>query len=347
MPSSFSPLPTVSPGDRVAVLSPSFGAPARWPHVYKLGLKRLRDVFGLQAVEFPTTRAAAAPAAERARDLIAAFTDPDLKAVIASLGGDDQVTYVSGLPREPFARNPKPFFGFSDNTHLANHLWQCGVSSFYGGHIFSQFAMHGAMDELTLEYLRGALFDRSEREIRASGSFNDVGLNWDDPSLLASSREYEPNEGWFWDGAAETAGISWGGCLESIDEMLRHDVPLPTPTAFTQIVLIIETSEEIPSAPFVHRALNALGERGILQSVRAVLVGRPKAWEFDKPRSAVGRRAYRAEQRDIVLTTIREYNGTAPVVQNLDLGHTDPQICMPYGSRIRVDPAASKIWARF
>lgn len=40
----------------MAVLSPSAGLPAVFPHVYELGLRRLRDELGLVPVEFPTTR---------------------------------------------------------------------------------------------------------------------------------------------------------------------------------------------------------------------------------------------------------------------------------------------------
>ena len=41
MPSTFVSLPKLSPGDKVAILSPCFAAPAVWPHVYELGLERL------------------------------------------------------------------------------------------------------------------------------------------------------------------------------------------------------------------------------------------------------------------------------------------------------------------
>ena len=47
------PLPKLKRGDTVAVLSPSFAAPGRWPQVYELGLERLRNIFGLNPVEFP------------------------------------------------------------------------------------------------------------------------------------------------------------------------------------------------------------------------------------------------------------------------------------------------------
>ena len=34
-------------GDKVAILSPSFAAPGKWPHVYELGLKHVREVYVL------------------------------------------------------------------------------------------------------------------------------------------------------------------------------------------------------------------------------------------------------------------------------------------------------------
>ena len=67
-------LTKLQPGDKVAILSPSFAAPAMWPHVHELGLQRLRDDFGLEPVEFFTPRANWAQAArERGHDLVAAF----------------------------------------------------------------------------------------------------------------------------------------------------------------------------------------------------------------------------------------------------------------------------------
>ena len=123
-------------GHKVAIVSPSFAAPGKWPAIYELGVSRVRDVFGLEPVEFPTTKKLGASAEERTRDLIAAFEDSDIKAVIASIGGDDQVTYIKYLPAEPFVRNPKPFFGFSDNSHVMNFLWLCGVPPTTAAHCF-------------------------------------------------------------------------------------------------------------------------------------------------------------------------------------------------------------------
>jgi muramoyltetrapeptide carboxypeptidase LdcA involved in peptidoglycan recycling len=68
--------PAARPGDRVAVLSPSFAAPARWPEVHEQALRRLEELTGLVPVEYPTTRQLGATPEERARDLNAAFADP-------------------------------------------------------------------------------------------------------------------------------------------------------------------------------------------------------------------------------------------------------------------------------
>ncbi len=334
-------------GDKVAILSPSFAAPGKWPHIYELGLKRLKEVFELEPIEFPATKKLGASKEERTKDLIAAFEDKEIKGVISSLGGDDQITYIKNLPSGPFRDNPKPYFGYSDNTHFMNFLWLNGVPSYYGGALFTQFAEQGRIHEYTLKYLKLALFEEGEFEIEASKEYNDVGLDWNDPENLNKQRTYEPNEGWIWDGNKNAEGITWGGCVESIDEILRHGVAIPSLEDFENIILITETSEEIPTANYVYRVYRALGERGILEKIKGILVGRPKAWEFDKQNSKEEKEDYRKQQREAILETVRKYNKEIPVVQNLDFGHTDPQIPMPYGKPVRIDAENKKIFVNF
>lgn len=346
----FKKLNKLQKGDSVAILSPSFAAPARWPKVYQLGLQRLKDVFGLVPVEYPTTSKLGASGEERAKDILSAFSNPDIKAVITSLGGDDQVTYIWKYleqHRDIFRNNPKPFFGYSDNTHLINFLWLNGIPSYYGGAIFTEFAMQGQMDEFTVNFLKKALFEEGETELLASSEFNDEGLSWNDDLNLSKRRRYQSNEGWYWDGEATVEGITWGGCIESIDELLRHGTPIPTREQFKEIVLLAESSEELPPADYVHRVFRALGERGILANIKGVIVGRPKAWEFDKPNSDEQKIEYKKNQREIILSTVRKYNSITPVVQNLDFGHSSPQIPMPMGKKVRINGVDKKIIVDF
>jgi hypothetical protein len=124
--------PKPSPGDRVAVISPSAGLPGILPLPYELGLERLRTEYGLEPVEYPATRRMGSTPQERADDIHAAFADPDVKAVMASIGGDDQITVLPLLDRELIRANPKPFFGYSDNTNLLAHLWNTGIVGYHG-----------------------------------------------------------------------------------------------------------------------------------------------------------------------------------------------------------------------
>lgn len=138
-----------------------------------------------------------------------------------------------------------------------------------------------------------------------------------------------------------------GGCLESIDEILRHHITLPSVKEFENIILFTETSEEIPESAYVFRVYRALGELGILERVKAVLVGRPKAWEFGKERSSEEKSAYRKEQQETILQVVRMYNSNIPVIQNLDFGHTDPQICLPMGRMAKINSSEQIIQIDF
>src|SRR5215813_12853225 len=98
--------PRLRAGDRIAVVSPSSALGETLPLPYELGVRRLRAEFGLEVVEYATTRKMGSSPEARAADLMAAFGDPDIKAVIASIGGDDQIRVVPHLDGEVVRANP-------------------------------------------------------------------------------------------------------------------------------------------------------------------------------------------------------------------------------------------------
>lgn len=331
-------------GDRVAVLSPSAGLPAHFPAPYQLGLRRLTEQFHLQAVEYPTTLAASAPPRARATDIHAAFSDPSIKAVIASIGGDDQLRVLAHLDPDVLRAHPKPFFGYSDNTHLLHFLWGLGIVGYHGGAVMVQWGRPGRMHPMTQDSLRRALYTPGEYVLPEVDAFTDEERDWSDPHALLSEPPLGPATPWEWHGPRRTVeGPSWGGNLETIDGQLatsRYMAPLE---AYEGAVLFFETSEELPPATYVSRVLMAMGERGLLQRFPAVLVGRPKCWSLAERRDPLAKRQYAEAQRAAVLAAIEEYHPQAVVVFNLDLGHTDPQYVMPHGGVVRVDATARRI----
>ncbi|MFI8217079.1 S66 peptidase family protein [Streptomyces sp. NPDC085932] len=337
--------PKPSPGDRIAVLSPSSGLPGLFPLPYELGLERLRTEYGLEPVEYPTTRKMGSTPGERAADLHAAFADPDIKAVIASIGGDDQITVLPHLDREVFRANPKPFFGMSDNTNLLAFLRTCGIVGYHGGSVMCELGRPGAMHPQTAESLRAALFTSGPYELRPAERWRDVDRDWADPATFDAEPETRPGSGWTWvnpDRVVE--GRTWGGCLEILGRLLMADREVAHDlSVYYGGVLLLETSEDMPSATEVHATIRNMGERGLLQRFSALLMGRAKTWSLERRNSPEEGARYASEQREAVLRAMRTYAPDATVVFDVDFGHTDPQLVIPYGGIVRVDGPARRI----
>jgi muramoyltetrapeptide carboxypeptidase LdcA involved in peptidoglycan recycling len=337
--------PKPAPGDRVAVLSPSAALPGLFPLPYELGLERLRKQFGLEPVEYPATRKTGSTPQERADDIHAAFADPAVKAVFASIGGDDQITVLPLLDRELLRAHPKPFFGTSDNTNLLAYLWNTGIVGYHGATVMCELGRPGAMDPLTAESLRAALFTSGPYELRAADRFGDVNGPWDDPATFDQEPPTEPGGGWTWhrpDRVVEAR--SWGGNIEILSWLLMADREVSRDlSVYDGHVLFLETSEDMPKADDVFWILRSMGERGLLRRFPALLMGRPKAWSFTQPNDAAARARYARDQRQAVLKAVDIYAPDMMVVFDVDLGHTDPQIVIPYGGTIRVDGPARRI----
>ncbi|RZS34686.1 muramoyltetrapeptide carboxypeptidase LdcA involved in peptidoglycan recycling [Herbihabitans rhizosphaerae] len=334
------------PGDRVAVLSPAAGLPGLFPVPHDLGLRRLTGDFGLVPVEYPTTRRLGSSPADRAADLHAAFADPDITAVITSIGGDDQITVLSHVDDELLRANPKPFFGYSDNVNLLTRLWELGIVAYHGGSIMTQFGRASRIHPLTEESLRAALFTRGTYRLSAPDSYGDEDVPWDSGAMSVEPPMF-PSTGWEWHNADRIVeGPSWGGCLEVIAGLLMADKVLPV-EEYAGCVLFLETSEEMPSAGDVHRILRGMGERGLLGQFAAVLFGRPKAWSIDRRTTPTEKAEYLAAQRESVRRAFAEYAPDAVLVLDVDLGHTDPQLVLPYGGTVRVDGPARTITVEY
>ncbi len=322
--------PKPRPGDRVAVVSPSSGLPGLFPRPYELGLQRLREEFDLVPVEFPATRRMGSMPAERATDLHAAFADPDITAVISTIGGDDQITLLRHLDKELIRSNPKPFFGYSDSTNLLIFLSNLGIVAYHGGAVMTDFGRAGALHPVTAASLRAALLGSGAYDLPETAEYSDVDRPWDDTATFAAPPPTAPCSGWRWHGEDRVVeGVLWGGNLEILSW------------------LAIETSEELPSATTVYRILRNMGERGMLRRFPAVLVGRAKAWSFERPNGPEEKAAYAREQRETVLRALGEYNPGALAVFDVDFGHTDPRVVLPIGGRIRVDGPARRITVHY
>jgi len=104
------PPPRVKPGDTVAIVSPSFGAPGRWPHRAGRGRAYLEslgfEVRMMRNAERDDSWVSATPE-ERADDIHEAFADDSVTVVLSSIGGNHSNQVLPHLDFELIASHPK------------------------------------------------------------------------------------------------------------------------------------------------------------------------------------------------------------------------------------------------
>lgn len=335
---------TLRPKGCVAILSPSADTAGYFPHVYKRGEAAIKDLLGLDVKLYPTTLSTDNTPEKRAKDLNAAFEDKNVVAIFTTIGGDDEVRILKYLDKEIIRNNPKPFFGYSDNTHLNLFLSSLGVPCYYGASIMTQFAMAGGMDAYTVASIMNAINHVGEVEIKQPSYCKEADSDWSSEEGLKVEKEREKALKTQWiskQKSGEVKGELWGGCLECIFEYLASGNRLKL--GDSDKIIFIETAEDMPTAVHVKSALQGMGERGIFKNAKALLVGRPKTLAFDKQISKNERIEYRKEQRKIIRDTFREYSD-APIIFNLSFGHTDPQLVVPYVHEARINLETKQIF---
>ena len=128
-------------GDRIAIIAP---ASPFLREDFDAGLAELRSL-GFDPVYsddvFARDGYLAGSAELRARAWHAAWSDPDVTAIIAVRGGYGSVQMLPLLDVRPVQKQPKAFVGYSDNTSLLTWLTQhCGIVAFHGPMIAGRLA---------------------------------------------------------------------------------------------------------------------------------------------------------------------------------------------------------------
>ncbi|MFY9263316.1 MAG: LD-carboxypeptidase [Actinomycetaceae bacterium] len=334
---------TLQPGDKIAVLSPSWSAPSYFPAVHEQALRRISEELDLIPVEYPTTRKMGASAEERAADINAAFADPEIRGIFATVGGADQITVIPHLNPELPRRDPKPFFGYSDNTNLLNWLWNNGMGAYHGGSTMVHLGSGPKTDPEHMATLRAALFGGGDLALPRPTHSQDYGFDWSEPRAVTDESPTEPAIPLEFLGSDDAVrGHTWGGCMEVLDQLAMAD-RFPQTADLEGAIIILETSEEIPSPALVGRWIRSMGERGYLEAAAGLVFARPVVDDRDKPASAEVREIRRETYIEYVLTNIARYRNDLLVCLNLPIGHPRPQLVIPYGGDITLDPATHTV----
>ncbi|HEV2703666.1 MAG TPA: S66 peptidase family protein [Steroidobacteraceae bacterium] len=311
------------------MLSPSWGGPARFPATFAAGIRTLESL-GLRVREYSSTRSLAASVAERVADLHSAYADPEVHAVIASIGGDDSVSLLPHLDSTLIAAHPKITLGYSDTCTLLCYLRSLNLVAFHGPSVMGGLAQAGAFPPVFLQQLYALLFEVVPTfEYPVFGLYCEGYEEWSNPDNAARTKPLLTDSGpKVLQGTHAAHGRLWGGCLEVL-EMLKGTPWWPPAETWADTILFLEGSEEAPPPELYERALRSWAAAGNLAKVKALLVGRPRGYS-----------AAQKLQLDAVLRTVVGIEAGRPdllIVTNCDFGHTDPQWLLPIGCRVEVE----------
>lgn len=322
-------------GDKIAIVSLSWGG-AGDPVIndrYKLAKKRLEEDFELQVITMPHALKGSEFVDNhpelRAKDLMDAFKDPDIKAIFSAIGGSDSIRLMPYIDYNVIRNNPKIFLGYSDTTINHFMMLHAGVQSYYGPSILMEFAENVAMHDYTVTYIKKALFsDNPIGEIEPADAWTCEYLPWDNPENNKTKRKMTKDARGFEviQGKGCIKGHLIGGCIEVFD-WLRGTELWPDINMWKNAILFIETSEETISPDQLLWTLRAMRATGVLDVIAGVFMAKP-----------YGEKYYN-EYKEVLLTVFAKemQKPKLPIMYNGNFGHTSPMHPMPYMQMAKMD----------
>ena len=325
----------LSKGDTVAIvsLSSGMGGEPAFIHRYEIGKKRLETAFGLNVVTMPNALKGIEyldnhPEA-RANDLMSAFKDSSIKAIICMIGGNDTIRLLDYIDFEVIRANPKIFMGYSDTTSNHFMMYKAGLTSFYGPSILAEFAENVAMHEYTKHYITKMLFEpSSELPIEPSPLWTSEYLEWANEENTKISRTMKKDDKGFelLQGTGIAQGRLLGGCIDVFPMIIGTKI-WPAPEMWKDIILFMETSQDCPKPDDIKYLLRGMAAQGIFSRISGIVFGKPQ------------NETYYEEYKHVLLQVVGKECGRSdlPILYNVNFGHASPICILPYGILAEID----------
>lgn len=315
-------------GDLVATVSPCNGwagdSEIKWK--YELGVSRLKEM-GLCVVAAPNSMRGSDylsrnPKA-RAEDIMWAFENTDVRAIIANMGGSDSIKVIPYIEASAISDNPKIFVGYSDVMNLHLLCYHSGLSSFYGDNLLTTIADQAGWHAYSKKWFQKTLFDRSPiGEIEPSDNWTYEPSDYYDP---LKKRDYFPNDGYqIIQGSDRVSGRLIGGHT-GIMELEGTTIELKTED-FDGAILFVEDIPEFFDEASISAYFEYLGQKGVLQILNGIIIGKTnEAIDFSQRAGII---------RQIVAD---KYSCAIPIIYGVNFGHSSPICVLPYGALAELD----------
>jgi muramoyltetrapeptide carboxypeptidase LdcA involved in peptidoglycan recycling len=314
------------PGDTIGIVSPSWGGAGAFPQRVEQAIQHIHTL-GFQTRLAPHALNQHGHVSDspenRAQDINQMFADPQVKMILAAIGGDHSCQLLPYLDYNLIQNNPKIFMGFSDITVLNIALWsRTGLGTFNGPALLTDFAEYPRMLAYSEQYFLKVVTDPAPAGIISpSPGWTEEYSHWAASKELERQRSLLPSPGWTWLRAASATGRLAGGCIESLQH-LRGTGFWPN---WHDVIIFFETSEDKPSPEIVDGILADYENMGVLEQIKGMLVGRPMRYSEQEKR----------QLHEVILERTRTYH--FPIIAEMDFGHTSPQFTLPIGCLAAID----------
>lgn len=316
-------------GDLISIVSPSAGLGELFPHRVRDGISALERMgFRVKVEKNALGRRGwvSGTVEERIEDLHSAFSDPDVKCVMCSIGGDHSNQLLRHIDYDLIRKNPKIFIGYSDISVLHYALQsKSGIRTFYGPCLISEFGEYPDILDYTEESFVRTLMDGSFGEIRASEGWTDDFLDWFDEKSHTKARPLYESKGYAWWREGKASARLIGGCIPSINHTLGTEYWVDP----TEGLFFLDIPEGGPGEPMsiatVDSLLADLDNAHVFENISGLIIGRPYRFTEES-----------AEQlKAIILKYAGPYD--YPILYNTNIGHCSPNITLPFGVSAELD----------
>lgn len=318
-------------GDLIGVTAPSSGVPASLRPRLEVGVEHLRAL-GYRVVVgqcMDGEGVVSAPAADRAAELTAMLTDPEVRAVVPPWGGELAVEVLPHLDFSALAAaEPTWLVGYSDlSTLLLPLTVRSHVATLHGQNLMDTPYRVPAPLLAWMQVLAAApgatLEQGASTEHRIDGHDDWVGQpGVTEPSFdtAGSWQLLDPPAG-----PLRVRGRLIGGCIETVS--ILAGTPYGDLRGFARehapegLLVYLEASED--GAIDIARHLWRMRLAGWFEDARAVLIGRTTAPDCEG-----------FTQQDAVRSALGDLD--VPVVLDVDCGHVPPHLALVNGALAEV-----------
>lgn len=306
----------LKPGDEVRIVAPARSA----SDISKVTLRRAQSTLesiGLKVTfsdnAFSQNQRGCPTDEEKVKDLEKAFTDSNVKCILAAIGGFNSNQLLNKINWQIIKDNPKIFGGFSDITIL-NHaiLAKTGLIT-YAMPNFYCFGLSLESDYSLKYFQQCLLIDYPDSyEVQPTKRWYDFSWNNDEslPQRIWKNSGPRIVQG------GSAIGTMIGGNLCSLNLLNGTEY---FPKIKGNIILCIEDDSYDSIPETFERNVQSLMQQPYFHQVRAILIGRFQG-KSQATEDVVG---------DIILS--KNINPNIPVIAGLDFGHTDPKFTYPVG----------------